>query len=36
MCGEDVPVGDPFWLTVATRRVMQTTGGSLLISTVDV
>jgi len=32
MDGENVPVGDPFWFTVATRRVMQRTGGSLLIS----
>lgn len=32
MDGENVPVGDPFWFTVATRRVMQRTGGSLLIN----
>jgi len=35
MDGGDVPVGDPFWFTVATRRVMQRTGGSLMISRAD-
>jgi hypothetical protein len=29
---EDLPAGDPFWLVIATREIVQTTGGSLLIS----
>jgi hypothetical protein len=30
--GRDLPAGDPFWLVIATREIVQTTGGSLIIS----